>query len=361
MTHNPHIKCDYKGVYTHIHFLRRAQKASPEPPRTQSIRCALMPLTRMSHPCRFRCVMVPLVFNISAKSWRNATVQGRASISQTTPTTTSTHLGPKFTAPRPLHLRSGHCPPNWCQRPCYLTSRLWLRPDHHEMHSESNLDARNKRVNSSLQKRISGAAIPQSKIMTHNPHIKCDYKRACFKPHLPHLYTHPFFWDGLKKPLQNHREENQSVVPWCLWHRYRKIADSDGWWYGWSSTSQPAPGRMRLCNAGLRFHRRLAQHLLTLDPSPPHLGPCITALIARQIDVNDRVIWLQGCRQGLATVQNIQRTILMPAEKGINFNALISKCLDLKEGVSIQPFWWCTTPNQNKCKFIEDHIMPNIE
>ena len=41
------------------------------------------------------------------------------------------------TTPRPLHHRRDS-PSNWCQRPCYLTSRLWLRPDHHEMHSESN-------------------------------------------------------------------------------------------------------------------------------------------------------------------------------------------------------------------------------
>ena len=32
-----------------------------------------------------------------------------------------------------------------------------------------------------------------------------------------------------------------------------------------------------------------------LDPSPPHLGPFIAASIARQIDVNDRAIWFQGC------------------------------------------------------------------
>ena len=44
--------------------------------------------------------------------------------------------------------------------------------------------------------------------------------------------------------------------------------------------------------------------------------------------------------------------------KSMNFNALRSECLDLKEGVSIQPFCWCTTPNQNKCKIIEDHMMP---
>ena len=59
-----------------------------------------------------------------------------------THSTTSTHLGPKFTAPRPLRCRNSNFSPNWCQRPCCLTSRLWLRPDDHEMHSEqSNFDA----------------------------------------------------------------------------------------------------------------------------------------------------------------------------------------------------------------------------
>ena len=64
---------------THIHsrFLRRAQKAPPEPPRSKSIRCALMPFRRMRQFCRFRTVMVWLIFNISASSWRNKTVQGR--------------------------------------------------------------------------------------------------------------------------------------------------------------------------------------------------------------------------------------------------------------------------------------------
>ena len=133
-------------IYTRPLFLRRAQKPSAEPPRTKSIRWASIPSTLMSQHSRFRCVMVRLVFNISAISWRNKTVQGSSSISQTTHTTTSTHLGPKCTAPRPLH-HGTYCPPNWCQRPFYLTSRLWLRPDH-EMHSELNLDARNKDVNS---------------------------------------------------------------------------------------------------------------------------------------------------------------------------------------------------------------------
>ena len=124
-------------IYTHPLVLRRAQKASPEPPRRKSIRCALMPLTPMEQHCRFRWVTVRFVFSISANSWRNATVQGSSSISQTTPITTSTHLGPKSTAPRPGHHRIENCTPNWCQRPICWTARLWLRPDH-EMHSESN-------------------------------------------------------------------------------------------------------------------------------------------------------------------------------------------------------------------------------
>ena len=176
---------------THVHlFSRRSQKASPEPPRTKSIRCASMPLRPMRQSCRFRCVIVRFIFNISPSAWRNATVQGRASISQTTPITTSTHLGP------------------------------------------------------------------------------------------------------------NH---------------------------------------------------------------PPHLSPVITAvvIIFRQIDVNDRFVALQGCGQGLTTVKCISEQFNFDAcWKSVNFNALISECLDLKEGVSIQPFCWSTTPNQNKCKMPEDHMMP---
>ena len=64
-------------IYTRPLFLRRAQKASPEPPLTKSIRCALMPLAVMPQCRRFRCVRVRLIFNISASSWQNATVQGR--------------------------------------------------------------------------------------------------------------------------------------------------------------------------------------------------------------------------------------------------------------------------------------------
>ena len=125
------------------------------------------------------------------------------------------------------------------------------------------------------------------------------------------------FWDGLKKPVQNHHEQNQSVGPWCLSHRCRRVADSDASWCDWSSASQPVPSRMQLCKAALRFHKRLPpQHLLTLEPSPPHLSPFIATLpIVSQIDVNDRAIWLQGCGQGL-TMKCIQSNpILMPAGK----------------------------------------------
>ena len=54
---------------------------------------------------------------------------------------------------------------------------------------------------------------------------------------------------------------------------------------------------MKLCKAALRFHRRLTpQLLLTLDPSPLHLGRFImTAVTQPQIDVNDGFVALQGC------------------------------------------------------------------
>ena len=130
-----HVRCFWDG-------LKKPLQNHHKQKWTKSIRWALMPLTPMVQLCRFRCVRVRFVLNISASAWRNKTVQGRASISQTTPTTTSTHLRPKATTPRPLHHGSQNDPPNWCQRPWYLTSRLWLRPDDREKHSEqSNFDA----------------------------------------------------------------------------------------------------------------------------------------------------------------------------------------------------------------------------
>ena len=55
-------------VYTRPLFLRRAQKASPEPTRRKSIRWALMPSRPMEQNLRFRCVRVRFVFSISARS-----------------------------------------------------------------------------------------------------------------------------------------------------------------------------------------------------------------------------------------------------------------------------------------------------
>ena len=46
------------------------------------------------------------------------------------------------------------------------------------------------------------------------------------------------------------------------------------------------------------------------------LGPFITAFpVVRQIDVNERVIWLQGCGYGLTTMKCIQSRILMQGIK----------------------------------------------
>ena len=127
--------------------------------------------------------------------------------------------------------------------------------------------------------------------------------------HLPHLRTSTVFETGSKnfpKPLRGNRSEG----PWCLPDQFGSLSDSNARSFGWFSTSRPAPGGLKLCTAGLRFRSWLPpQHLLTLDPSPPHLGPFITAAIPLQSDVNDRFVWLQGCGQGLTTVKCIQNPI----------------------------------------------------
>ena len=48
------------------------------------------------------------------------------------------------------------------------------------------------------------------------------------------------------------------------------------------------------CNCA-RQAQLTPQHLHTLDPSAPLLGPFIEAEIVRQIDVNDGFVALQGC------------------------------------------------------------------
>ena len=90
-----------------------------------------------------------------------------------------------------------------------------------------------------------------------------------FKHLPPHLYTRPLFLRRAQKPLQNHNEENQSVAPWFLSQRCRTIPDSDMWSCDLSSTSLPAPGGLKLCTEGLRYHSRL--------PTTTHLGPKSTA------------------------------------------------------------------------------------
>ena len=94
--------------------------------------------------------------------------------------------------------------------------------------------------------------------------FKCDYKlySKCVQTWSATSTHVHCFWSKLKKPLQNHHEQNQSVVPWCLRHRCRSIADSDAWSFDWSSTSPPVPSRIQLCKAALRFHKWLPpQHL----------------------------------------------------------------------------------------------------
>ena len=112
MTHTSNVLKACSNIICHIYtrplFLRRTQKASPKPPRSKSIRWALMPFTPMRQHCRFKCLIVRLLFNISANSWPNETVQGRASISQTTPTRTSTHFRPNRIIQRASRMERYH-------------------------------------------------------------------------------------------------------------------------------------------------------------------------------------------------------------------------------------------------------------
>ena len=176
-----------------------------------------------------------------------------------------------------------------------------------------------------------------------------------------HIYTRPLVFETGSKSLS--RTSAKKINPLCLDAFDTDVAPLQIQMRDGSVDLQHLSQFLAECDCAMQlfdFTDDSHDNIYSPYPSPPHLGPFITAVVIfRQIDVNDRFVGLQGCSQGLTTVKNIQNNpILMSAEKFVNFNALISECLDLKEGVSIQPFSWCTTPNQNKCKFLEDHMIP---
>ena len=80
-THQTRLNA-FKHHLPHLHIypltvFESGSKSLSRTTRTNPIRCALMPSTPMPHCSRFRCLIVRLIFNISASSWRNKTVQGR--------------------------------------------------------------------------------------------------------------------------------------------------------------------------------------------------------------------------------------------------------------------------------------------
>ena len=317
---------------THVHCFWDGLKTSPKPPRTKSIRGALMPFTPMEQYCRFRWVTVRLIFNISANSWRNATVQRSSSISQTTPTRTSTHLGPKSTTPRLRYHRSSNCPPNWCQRPCYLTSRLWLRPDRNEMHPEifeSNLDARSTKceLNKLISRYWEHIEVSKKRIWpTHQMCLKLVQTSSGTSTHV-HC-----FWDGLKtspKPPQT-KSIRCALMPFTPMEQYCRFRwvtvrlifniSANSWRNATvqrsSSISQTTPTRTST-HLGPKFTTPRPGHHPIAD-FPPNW-------CQRQCYLTSR-LWL---RPGHCA-RHSENSLLMPAEKNMNFNALISECLDLK-------------------------------
>ena len=174
----------------------------------------------------------------------------------------------------------------------------------------NNLDARNtaeamnsnqdwsqsiwNTVHWSVETNISGAAIPQSKMdTTHTSNaLKCVQTSSATCLHVLPLFLRRAQKASPEPPRTN--SIRWALMPLtltpmeCRWGRFQiQMRDRTIW----SSTSPPVPSRMQLCKAALRFHRRLTpQHLLTLDPSPPHLGPFITAaspLTAKLISTTD--------------------------------------------------------------------------
>ena len=187
--------------------------------------------------------------------------------------------------------------------------------------------------------------------LTHTSNaLKCVQTSSAMSTHVR------CFWDGLKKPLQNHHEENQSVVPGCLRHGWSRETDSDAWSFDWSSTSPPVPSRMQLCKAALRFHRRLTpQHLLTFGPKSTapwplhHRNSCSASNWCQQwCDLTSR-LWLRPDDEKHSEQSNFDASW-----KSVKFYALISECLDLKDS-SKRSF---PSTNQNRCKILEDHMMP---
>ena len=279
-------------VYTRPLFLRRAQKASPEPPRRKSIRCALMPLTPMQQSCRSRCVMVRLIFNISPIAWRNATVQGRASISQTTHTTTSTHLWTQ------VHRSSAPSlpQPKFCAKLMSTTDSLDFKAvakawpwNAFSSPILNNLDAGILRK---LEFKKTDLKVFGIRWSLEKPFLALQSRRAkwirtthqtrlnVFKHHLPCLHTSAVFETGSKSlsrtTTTNKSEQNQSVGPWCLRHRWCSFADSDAWGFDLCSTSQQAPGGIKLCSYSQTTHTTTSTHLWTQvhRSSAPSLRQC---------------------------------------------------------------------------------------
>ena len=124
----------------------------------------------------------------------------------------------------------------------------------------------------------------------YDRHIKRAHMSS-FKHHLPHLHTSTVFETSSKNPS---RTTTNKVNPLGL---DAFDADEAGLQFQMRDRTIDLQHLSQLLAERncARQTRLTPRHLLTLDPSTPHLGPFITEVIARQIDVNEHAIWLQGC------------------------------------------------------------------
>ena len=173
------------------------------------------------------------------------------------------------------------------------------------MHSELNLDARNKSVNSKrliskYLEYIQGSKKAFPALLSRRAKwIRPTHQTRLnvFKHHLPCLHTSAVF-ETSSKSLS--RTTTKKINPLCLDAFDTDAASSQIQMRYGGIDRQHLRQFLAECNCArqlFEFTDDSHHNIYTpLDPSPPLLGHFFAALpIACQIDVNDRFVRLQGC------------------------------------------------------------------
>ena len=279
----------------------------------------------------------------------------------------STHL--KWVhRPQPLHCRIHRSAPNWGQRPCHLTSRLWLRPDH-EMHSASSWIILMQGILRKLEfkktdlkvfgkhwsslKNVSGAAVSQSKMDTtwYDPRIK---RAQMCSNIICDIYTYPLtvFETGSKNLSKT---TPNKINPLGLDVFDTDVAVLQIQMPDRSIDLQHLSQFLAECNCARQLfdftdgsHRNIYSHWTQVHHT--------SAPSSQQI-LNPKLISttvLLDCK-AVAKAWPTWKTFRAQSKfyaccKSAKFYALISECLDLKDS-SKRSF---LSTNQNRCKFLED-------